>query len=103
MLLSCLSGLLVVVPLFLVVSVLFVFFCVQPVMMRSALFCIVCNVFLCVVDKLGAQAVPAYSITVLMYCLYTVLVVSFCCPNFVPVSALRALSLGVHLCFISAM
>lgn len=31
-----------------------------------------------------------------MYCLYTVMSVSFCCPNVVPVSDLSAFSLGLH-------
>ncbi len=42
---------------------------VQPVMIRKALFCIVCSVLWCVSERFGAQAVLAYSRTDLMYCL----------------------------------
>ena len=70
---------------------------VQPVIIFSALFCMVCRVLWCVSARLEAQAGLAYSITERMNCLYTVAAVSLLCPNFVWASVLRALSLGVTL------
>ena len=42
---------------------------VQPVMILSALFCVVWSLRICVLDSVGAQAGLAYAITDLMYCL----------------------------------
>ena len=42
---------------------------VQPVIMRSALFCIVCSLCRFVLDSEGSQAGVAYVSTDLMYCL----------------------------------
>lgn len=69
---------------------------VQPVIIFSALFCIVCRVLWCVAVRLEAQAGLAYSITDRIYCLYTVVVVSLC-PNVVFAIALSAFSLGLVL------
>ena len=70
---------------------------VQPVIIFSTLFCMVCRVLVCVSARLEVQAGLAYSITECMNCLYTVAAVSLLCPNFVWASVLRALSLGVTL------
>ena len=43
---------------------------VQPVAMRSAVFCVVCNFSMCVSAVSGCQAVCAYESMGLMYCLY---------------------------------
>ena len=76
---------------------------VQPVIIFSALFCMVWRVLWCVSARFEAQAGLAYSITERMNCLYTVVVVSLLCPNVVWASDLRALSLGVTLFFIFVM
>jgi len=43
---------------------------VQPVAMRSAVFCVVCSFWMCVSAVSGCQAVCAYESMGLMYCLY---------------------------------
>ena len=66
--------------------------CVQTMMIRRELFCIVCRVLWCVVARFGANAGLAYSKTERMNCLYMSLRVSLCCPKFVPVSVPSVLS-----------
>ena len=41
----------------------------QPVAMRNAVFCVVCNLLMCVSAVSGCQAVCAYESMGLMYCL----------------------------------
>jgi len=43
---------------------------VQPVAMRSAVFCVVCSFWMCVSAVSGCQAVCAYESMSLLYCLY---------------------------------
>ena len=43
---------------------------VQPVAMRSAVFCVICNFSMCVSAVSGCQAMCAYESMGLMYCLY---------------------------------
>jgi len=43
---------------------------VQPVAMRSAVFCVICNLSKCVSAVSGCQAMCAYESMGLMYCLY---------------------------------
>ena len=69
---------------------------VQPVIMRKALFCMVCRVLRCMFDRLEAQDELAQLMTDLMCCLYIRDVVSLWCPMSVPVSARSVFSLGVH-------
>lgn len=53
---------------------------VQPVAMRKAVFCVVCNFCICVLDVSGCHAVCAYVRMGLMYCLYIVVMSSLECP-----------------------
>ena len=45
--------------------------CVQPVMIRSAIFSVICSLFMCGVAVSGCHAGWAYVSMSLMYCLYT--------------------------------
>ena len=83
---------------------------VQPVAMRSVVFCVVCSLSMCVSAVSGCQAMCAYESMGLMFCLYVclisslewlkdvivsagktfrwvlalVLILSVCCPNVIP-------------------
>ena len=65
--------------------------CVQPVAIRNAIFCVTCNVFMCVVAVSRCHAGWAYVSMSLMYCLYTWVMSSLDWPNVVLVSARRTL------------
>ena len=60
---------------------------VHPVIVRSAEFCIVCNLFMFVFDMMGDQIVPAYSRMGLVIVLYVMLSVSLDFPQCVVVRA----------------
>ena len=60
---------------------------VQPVIVRSAEFCIVCSLFMFVFDMMGDQIVLAYSRMGLVIALYVMLSVSLYFPQCVVVSA----------------
>ena len=62
---------------------------VQPVAMRSAVFCVVCNFSMCVSAVSGRQAVCAYESMGLMYCLLIFVMSSLEYPKDVFVSARR--------------
>ena len=49
---------------------------VQSVVMRSAVFCVVCNFWMCVSAVSGYQALSAYESIGLIYCLYICLMCS---------------------------
>ena len=61
---------------------------VQPVAMRNAVFCVICNLSRCVLAMSGCQAVWAYVRIGRMYCLYVVVMSSLECPYVVCVRAL---------------
>ncbi len=65
---------------------------VCPVAVRSAVFCMICSVFVCLLDIIGDQTVLAYSSIGLVIALYVCIIVSFCFPQFVDVSAFIMLS-----------
>ena len=65
---------------------------VQPVAMRSAVFCITCSLFMFVYVMMGDQMVFAYSITGRVMVLYVASSVSFVLHQCVAVSDLRMLS-----------
>ena len=62
---------------------------VHPVAMRRAVFCMVWSLFVLVSDMMGDQTVLAYSRIGLVIAVYVATIVSFCLPQFVPVSDLR--------------
>ena len=65
--------------------------CVHPVIILSAVFCTVCNLFSCVLDIVGDQIVLAYSSMGRVSVLYVVLNVSVLFPQLLDVSALSIL------------
>ena len=60
---------------------------VQPVMILSAVFCVVWILFRLVSEMIGDQRVFPYSMTGRVIALYVVMSVSFCLPDAVEVSA----------------
>ena len=64
---------------------------VQPVAVRSAVFCIVCSVLMFVFDAMGDQTVLPNSRIGRVIVLYVVMIVSFCFPQCVDVSVLSML------------
>ena len=61
---------------------------VQPVMILSAVLCVVWILFKLVSEMIGDQRVFPYSIMARVIALYVVMSVSFCLPQAVDVSAL---------------
>lgn len=61
---------------------------VHPVAIRSAVFCIICSLFVLVSDIMGAQIVLAYSSMGLVMAVYVLSIVSFVFPQCVDVSDL---------------
>ena len=61
---------------------------VQPVIIRSAVFCIVCSLFMFVCEAIGDQIVDAYSIIGNVMDLYVCRSVSLLCPQLLVVSCL---------------
>ena len=53
----------------------------QPVIMRRALFCMICSLFMFVCEAIGDQIVDAYSSWGRVIVLYVVSSVSFCFPQ----------------------
>ena len=70
---------------------------VQPVAMRSAVFCVVWSFCMCVFARSDCQAGCAYVSTGLMYCLYVVSMSSLECPAVVLVRARRTFVLHLAL------
>ena len=64
---------------------------VLPVAMRSAVFCMVCILFVCLSEMMGPQMEQAYSRMGRVIALYVLMIVSFCFPHVVDVSALSIL------------
>ena len=84
----------------------------QPVAMRSALFCMIWSLLMFVCEMIGDHVCDAYSRMGRVMALYVATIVSFCLPQLVDVSAcsiviiLRALShvfrkWGVKMCCVS--
>ena len=63
----------------------------QPVAILRAVFCMICRYPVLDVDVMEDHVGLAYVRSVLMYCLYSVVIDSLVCPKVVPVSAFRAL------------
>ena len=65
---------------------------VHPVAILRALFCMVCSLCVLVSDIIGDQTVQAYSSVGLIMVLQVLVMVSFCLPQVVVVSALMMFS-----------
>ena len=61
---------------------------VHPVAILSAVFCVVCSLLLFVSDASGDHMVETYSSMGLIMALYAAMIVSFCFPRVIDVSAL---------------
>ena len=57
--------------------------CVQPVAMRSVVFCTVCSFCMLVLDAMGDHMMEAYSSMGLVMALYVQSIVSLCLPHLV--------------------
>ena len=68
---------------------------VQPVAILSAVFCVICSWLMFVSDASGDHMVEMYSSMGLVMALYVAMIVSFCFPHVVDVSAL---SICIVLC-----
>ena len=64
---------------------------VQPVAIPSVVFCTVCSLLILVLAAVGDQIVLAYFSVGRVIALYVVVIVSFCFPQLVDVSALSIL------------
>ena len=74
--------------------------CVQPVMVLSAVFCIICSLFVFVCDTIGDHIVFAYSSIGSVIALYVTSSVSFVFPQCVVVSCLRILIVCFAFCVV---
>ena len=61
---------------------------VHPVAILSAVFCVICSLLMFVSDGSGDHMVETYSSMGLVMSLYVAMIVSFCFPHVVDVSAL---------------
>ena len=61
---------------------------VHPVAILSAVFCVICSLLMFVSDARGDHMVETYSSMGLVMALYAAMIVSFCFPHVVDVSAL---------------
>ena len=61
---------------------------VYPVAILSAVFCVICSLLMFLSDASGDHMVETYSSMGLVMALYVVIIVSFCFPHVVDVSAL---------------
>ena len=75
-----------------------------PVAIVSAVFCVICSLLMFVSDASGDHMVETYSSMGLVMALYVAMIVSFCFPHVVDVSALsicivlRALVVVISMC-----
>ena len=76
---------------------------VHPVAILSAVFCTICSLFILVLAAVGDQIVLAYSSVGRVIALYVVVIVSFCFPQFVDVSALSILRVFPAFCLVFSM
>ena len=75
---------------------------VHLVLMLSVMSCVICSVFMFVVDASGDDIVEAYSSMGLVIVLYVTSTVSFCFPHVVKVSALSSVCVFL-LCYLYDM
>ena len=79
---------------------------VHPVAIMSAVFCVICSLLMFVSDASGDHMVETYSSMGLVMALYVAMIVSFCFPHVVDVSALsicivlRALVVVISMCLL---
>ena len=79
---------------------------VHPVVILSAVFCGICSLLMCVSDASGDHMVETYSSMGLVMALYGAMIVSFCSPHVVDVSALsicivlRAFVVVIYMCLL---
>ena len=71
---------------------------VHPVAMLSAVFCVICSLLMFVSDASGDHMVETYSSMGLVMALYVAMIVSFCFPHVVDVSALSIYCLACFCC-----
>ena len=77
----------------------------HPVAILSAVFCVICSLLMFVSDASGDHMVETYSSMGLIMALYVVMIVSFCFPHVVDVSALsicivlRVFVVVISMCF----
>ena len=76
---------------------------VHPVIVLSAVFCIVCNLFVLVSDIIGDHIVFAYSSMGRVIVLYVISSVSLVFPQCVVVSALSMFNVGLDFCAVVCM
>ena len=78
----------------------------HPVAILSAVFCVICSLFMFVCDASGDHMVKMYSNMGLVMVLYVAMIVSFCFPHVVDVSALsicivlRAFVVVISMCLL---
>ena len=79
---------------------------VHPVVILSAVFCVICSLLLFVSGASGDHMVETYSSMGLVMALYDAMIVSFCFPHVVDVSALsicivlRAFVVVIYMCLL---
>ena len=79
---------------------------VHPVAILSAVFCVICSLLMFVSDASGDHMVETYSSMGLVMALYVAMIVSFCFPHVVDVSALsirivlRAFAAVIYMCLL---
>ena len=79
---------------------------VHPVAILGAVFCVICSLLMFVSDANGDHIVETYSSMGLVMALYVAMIVSFCFPKVVDVSALgicivlRAFVVVISICFV---
>ena len=76
---------------------------VHPVAILSAVFCVICSLFMLVSDASGENMVETYSSMGLVVALYVARIVAFCFPHVVDVSIciiLRAFVIVISMCLL---
>ena len=79
---------------------------VHPVAILSAVFCVICSLLMFVADSSGDHMVETYSSMGLVMAFYVAMIVSFCFPHIVDMSALsicivlRALVVVISMCLL---
>ena len=72
---------------------------VHPVAILSAVFCVICSLLMFVSDASGYHMVETYSSMGLIMALYVAMIVSFCFPHVVNVSAL-SICIVIYMCLL---
>ena len=79
---------------------------VHPVAILSTVFCVICSLLMFVSDASGDHMVETYSSMGLVMALYVAMIVSFCFPHVIDVSALsicivlRAFIVVIYMCLL---